>query len=74
MTARENGIRCLPITANDGSRTQCTDLLTLYREDGFVVIPDVFSAAELTELRAVTDEFVRNAAQVSANDVLNVNN
>ena len=43
-------------------------LLTAYREDGFIVIPGVFSAAEVTELRRVTDQFVRNAAQVSAND------
>lgn len=43
-------------------------LLTAYREDGFIVIPDVFSAAELAELRQVTDQFVRDAAQVSAND------
>jgi hypothetical protein len=66
------------MSANHGQRriedTMLSDLLTVYREEGFVVIPDVFSAAELTELRAVTDEFVRNAAQVSANDVLNVNN
>ena len=43
-------------------------LLTAYREDGFIVIPDVFSAAEVTELRRVTDQFVGDAAQVSAND------
>ena len=43
-------------------------LLTAYREDGFMVIPDVFSAAEVTELRRVTDEFVGDAARVSAND------
>jgi hypothetical protein len=39
-----------------------------YREDGFIVISGFFSAAEVTELRRVTDQFVRNAAQVSAND------
>ena len=39
-----------------------------YDRDGFVVVPDVFSAAEIEELRRVTDEFVRNAARVSAND------
>jgi phytanoyl-CoA hydroxylase len=43
-------------------------LLTAYREDGFIVIPEVFTAAEVAELRGVTDEFVRNAAHVSAND------
>ena len=39
-----------------------------YDRDGFIVVPDVFSAAEIDELRRVTDEFVRNAASVSAND------
>jgi phytanoyl-CoA hydroxylase len=39
-----------------------------YRNDGFVVIPGVFSPAEIAELRAVTDEFVRNSAKVAAND------
>jgi phytanoyl-CoA hydroxylase len=39
-----------------------------YRETGFIIVPGVFSAAEIAELRAVTDEFVRGAAKVSAND------
>jgi ectoine hydroxylase-related dioxygenase (phytanoyl-CoA dioxygenase family) len=39
-----------------------------YDRDGFIVVPDVFSAAEIEELRRVTDEFVRNAASVAAND------
>jgi len=39
-----------------------------YDHDGFIVVPDVFSAAEIAELRRVTDEFVRNAAAVSTND------
>ena len=39
-----------------------------YDRDGFIVVPDVFSPAEIAELRAVTDEFVRNAASVTAND------
>ncbi|HEV8030488.1 MAG TPA: phytanoyl-CoA dioxygenase family protein [Stellaceae bacterium] len=39
-----------------------------YDRDGFIVVPNVFSAAEIDELRRVTDEFVRNAASVSAND------
>jgi ectoine hydroxylase-related dioxygenase (phytanoyl-CoA dioxygenase family) len=39
-----------------------------YREDGFIVVPGVFSASEVEELRRVTDEFVRKAADVSAND------
>jgi len=39
-----------------------------YDRDGFIVVPDVFSPAEIGELRRVTDDFVRNAAQVAAND------
>jgi phytanoyl-CoA hydroxylase len=39
-----------------------------YERDGFIVVPDVFSPAEIDELRRVTDEFVRNAAAVTAND------
>jgi ectoine hydroxylase-related dioxygenase (phytanoyl-CoA dioxygenase family) len=39
-----------------------------YRNDGFVVIPGVFSHAEIAELRAVTSEFVRNSVKVAAND------
>jgi phytanoyl-CoA hydroxylase len=39
-----------------------------YEQDGFIVVPDVFSPAEIDELRRVTDEFVRNAASVAAND------
>jgi ectoine hydroxylase-related dioxygenase (phytanoyl-CoA dioxygenase family) len=39
-----------------------------YRNDGFVVIPDVFSTNEIAELRAVTDEFVDKSVKVAAND------
>ena len=39
-----------------------------YRNDGFIVVPNVFSAGEIAELRAVTEEFVRNSAKVAAND------
>ena len=39
-----------------------------YEHDGFIVVPDVFSAAEIAELRAVTEEFVRASAQIAAND------
>src|ERR1051325_5533830 len=39
-----------------------------YDRDGVIVVPDVFSAAEVEELRRVTEEFVRNAARVAAND------
>jgi len=42
--------------------------LAAYRNDGFVVIPDVFSPAEIAELRAVTDEFVVKSTKVAAND------
>jgi ectoine hydroxylase-related dioxygenase (phytanoyl-CoA dioxygenase family) len=39
-----------------------------YDRDGFIIVPEVFSPAEIDELRQVTDEFVRNAASVAAND------
>src|SRR3954451_10732061 len=39
-----------------------------YDRDGVIVVPEVFSPAEIEELQQVTDEFVRNAARVSAND------
>ncbi|HEX6441101.1 MAG TPA: phytanoyl-CoA dioxygenase family protein [Stellaceae bacterium] len=39
-----------------------------YDSDGFIVVPDVFSPAEIDELRQITDEFVRKAAQIAAND------
>jgi ectoine hydroxylase-related dioxygenase (phytanoyl-CoA dioxygenase family) len=40
----------------------------VYDRDGFIVVPDVFSPAEIAELRAATDDFVRASAQVAAND------
>ena len=39
-----------------------------YERDGFIVVPDVFSAAEIAELRQVTDRFVAASAQIGAND------
>jgi phytanoyl-CoA hydroxylase len=39
-----------------------------YDRDGFIVVPDVFSAAEVDELRRVTDGFVARSATVAAND------
>ena len=39
-----------------------------YDQDGFIVVPNLFSAAEIAELRAVTDGFVRNSVKVTAND------
>jgi ectoine hydroxylase-related dioxygenase (phytanoyl-CoA dioxygenase family) len=44
------------------------DQIAAYRRDGFIVVPDVFSPAEVDELRAVTDDFVRASARVTAND------
>jgi phytanoyl-CoA hydroxylase len=42
--------------------------LATYRNDGFIVIPGIFSASEISELRAVTDEFVAGSTKVAAND------
>ena len=42
--------------------------LATYRNDGFVVIPDVFSTGEIAELRAVTDQLVRDSAGFAANN------
>src|SRR5438105_6862205 len=39
-----------------------------YQRDGVIVVPEVFSPAEIDELRRVTDEFVRNSVSVAAND------
>src|SRR5438128_11042426 len=39
-----------------------------YDRDGCFVVPDVFSAAEIAELRTVTEGFVERAARVNAND------
>lgn len=44
------------------------DQKAAYERDGVIVVPDVFTAAEIAELRSVTDEFVRNSAQIAAND------
>jgi ectoine hydroxylase-related dioxygenase (phytanoyl-CoA dioxygenase family) len=41
-----------------------------YERNGFIVVPDVFSAAEIAELRRVTDEFVTDSAKVAANDAV----
>ncbi|MBO0738371.1 MAG: phytanoyl-CoA dioxygenase family protein [Alphaproteobacteria bacterium] len=42
--------------------------LSAYRRDGFVVVPDILSPDEVAALRRVTDEFVRIACSISAND------
>src|SRR6516165_3909862 len=39
-----------------------------YDRDGFIVVPDVFSAEDIAELRRVTDEFVAASATVTVND------
>ena len=39
-----------------------------YDRDGFIVVPDVFPAEDIAELRRVTDEFVSASATVTAND------
>jgi ectoine hydroxylase-related dioxygenase (phytanoyl-CoA dioxygenase family) len=41
---------------------------TAYDRDGFIVVRDVFSPAEIAELRATTDDFVRASARAAAND------
>ena len=39
-----------------------------YDRDGFIVVPEIFSAEEIAELRRVTDELVSASATVTAND------
>src|SRR5438270_4546291 len=39
-----------------------------YDKDGVIVVPDLFSPAEIDELRQVTEGFVERSARVSAND------
>ena len=42
--------------------------LAIYRRDGFVVLPDILTRDEVEALRGVTEEFVRDARSVTAND------
>jgi len=42
--------------------------IAAYRRDGFIVLPDILMPEEVEALRRVTDEFVRNARNVAAND------
>jgi ectoine hydroxylase-related dioxygenase (phytanoyl-CoA dioxygenase family) len=42
--------------------------LAAYRRDGFIVLPDILSPAEVEALRRTTDTFVHNARTVAAND------
>lgn len=39
--------------------------VTRYRHDGFIVVPDVLSAADVAELRLVTDEFVERSRKAT---------
>ncbi len=41
-----------------------------YDRDGVIIIPDVFTPAEIAEMRRVTDQFVANSVKVSANDAV----
>jgi phytanoyl-CoA hydroxylase len=42
--------------------------LATYRRDGFIVLPDILTREEVEALRRVTEEFVRDARSVAAND------
>ena len=44
------------------------DQIAAYDRDGVIVVPDVFSPAEIDGLRRATDGFVAGAARVGAND------
>jgi len=44
------------------------DDVQFYRENGYLVVPDVLSAEDVAELREVTAEFVEAARQVSEHD------
>src|SRR5262249_554045 len=39
-----------------------------YDRDGFIVVPEIFSAEDIAELRRVPDEFLPASATVTAND------
>src|SRR5579872_1165288 len=68
---RTHGVDPTPRGRGHGSerKTMLTDTQrAAYERDGVIVVPDVFTVAEIAELRAVTDDFVRHSAQVAAND------
>ena len=46
------------------------ELVEAYRENGFVVVPGVLSAAEVAELRRVTEDFVEKSREVTAHTPL----
>src|SRR5207253_7926344 len=50
-----------------GAMLSAADLAT-YRRDGFVVLPDILTRDEVEALRRVTEQFVRDARSVAAND------
>jgi len=50
--------------------TLSPDLVAAYRRDGFVVVPDVLSPAEVADLRAATDRIVAGAAAVTGSDAV----
>src|SRR5215213_5270827 len=58
----------IPATGLKGSAMLTDAQRVAYERDGFIVVPDVFSPAEIDELRLVTNEFVAGAARVTAND------
>ncbi|MFC7690860.1 extracellular solute-binding protein [Paeniroseomonas aquatica] len=67
------GKRCAPPGVGTGKENQ--KMLTEaqkaeYDRVGAIVVPDVLSAAELAELRRVTDGFVDRARQVAAHDAI----
>src|SRR5450631_3990272 len=41
-----------------------------YERDGFIVVPDVYSAEEIAEMRRVTEEVVAASAAVTANNAV----
>ncbi len=44
------------------------DRIAAYRRDGFIVVPDIFTASEIAALRRVTDALVEGARRVAVND------
>lgn len=46
------------------------DQVEFYREHGYIMVPDVFSAAELDELNRVTDDYVEASRRVSRSDAV----
>ncbi len=46
------------------------DQVAFYRDNGYLVIPDVFSAEQLTDLNAVTDTFVERSRDIVESDTV----